>query len=68
MFKCTFSDAIRRLRLHKEIRLLFKLLRRESGIDFHYTRLVVGYRVEQNAFLRLYALNFVELHDQPVAG
>ena len=40
----------------------------KCGIDFHDTRLVVGYRVEQNAFLRLYALNFVGLHDQPVAG
>ena len=69
VFKCTYSNAVRSLRISKEIRRLFKLLRGEVGQDFlRKARVVCGYRVEQNLFLRSYAQNFVELHVPPAVG
>ena len=69
VFKCTYSNAVRGLRISKEIRRLFKLLRGEVGQDFlREARVVCGYRVEQNLFLRSYAQNFVELHVPPAVG
>ena len=69
VFKCTYSNAVRSLRISKEIRRLFDMLRGEVGQDFlREARVVCGYRVEQNCFLRTYAQNFVELHVPPAVG
>ena len=69
VFKCTYSNAIRGLRISKELRHFFKLLRGEVGQDFlREARVVCGYRVEQNCFLRSYRQNFVELHVPPAVG
>ena len=53
VFKCTFTNAVRGLRIHTELRLLVQKLRGEIRQDFlREARVVVGYRIEQNAFLR----------------
>ena len=53
VFKCAYSNAVRGLRISKELRRLFKLLRGEVGQDFlREARVVCSYRVEQNLFLR----------------
>ena len=48
---------------------MFRKVRGEMGPDFlREARLVVGYRVEENAFLRSYPFNFVDLQSPPAVG